>query len=911
MRKEQRIGFLIGLVLSVLLLGACASAETATPVPPTPTAAPLTATAVPVTSTPVPPTATPEPTITPGPTATPPPPSAEALLAAAFDASQQAGSYRFDGEMLIALSGPAVAAGMEIPARLAGDVQPPDRMQSTITETVSGSEVEYQVVVVGDTTYVKNAFTDRWQVQAQAETLFNPADLTGDASAVQGVELLGEATVEETPVYHLSGRASLPFTFGPPVGPREGEMLVHYWIGQEDARLLRSTVEGQLDFSAEVSATADISMTLRLFDYGVPLEIAAPEIATAAVISVPEVGPVAIEPTLLAPLGADTAEGHLQRGLASLADGRTGLALAHFDRALALQPDWPEALLYRGATQAIDGSVDAAMADLDRALEVEPDRADAYALRAWAYLRALQREELEADTAILQAREDITRALALDPALTAAASLKASADIWEALSRAESEPEQAQADLEAAIADLTKLAEDTDVAAGSLLSGLLTLFGMKAQDRDWLALLVDTASESLAQNPEAYLPYAVRGVAKLYLGSQPSPDFETLRQASDDLLYSIALAHRRMPDLGDPVGGPLQVAKVWEVEEATYLNGYLYGQIFFNQAPQSFPQFGVMLTSYWELLDLFAELVDDPIIFSVAFSPDGSQIATLSESGPSHLRLWDATTGEKLREVELGLDGMVIATTSGNLEYNPDGSRVVAAYTNPVARVIDTQTGEVTLELEHSQSIYSAAFSPDGKRIVTVDPEADVPVVWDAETGERVLTVTVGSAVSTVTFSPDGRQIVGGGEQVQVWDAETGELLSTLPGYEAGHRTAPAMSPDGTLLAMPGVPARVYDLIAETELYTITTGAATVVFSPDGSRIATAGFDVAGVWDAQTGDLVFLAGHPGGVDSVDFSPDGRLLVTGGSDGRFRVWDAETGAELWSGMAATLWWETSE
>jgi hypothetical protein len=35
------------------------------------------------------------------------------------------------------------------------------------------------------------------------------------------------------------------------------------------------------------------------------------------------------------------------------------------------------------------------------------------------------------------------------------------------------------------------------------------------------------------------------------------------------------------------------------------------------------------------------------------------------------------------------------------------------------------------------------------------------------------------------------------------------------------------------------------------------------------------------------------------------------LMTGGSDGRFRVWEAERGAELWSGMAATLRWDTND
>ena len=56
--------------------------------------------------------------------------------------------------------------------------------------------------------------------------------------------------------------------------------------------------------------------------------------------------------------------------------------------------------------------------------------------------------------------------------------------------------------------------------------------------------------------------------------------------------------------------------------------------------------------------------------------------------------------------------------------------------------------------------------------------------------------------------------------------------------------------------------------------------------------------------------MIFLAGHPGGVDSLAWSPDGSRLVTGGSDGRFRVWDAETGAELSSTFAATIWWDDS-
>ena len=522
------------------------------------------------------------------------------------------------------------------------------------------------------------------------------------------------------------------------------------------------------------------------------------------------------------------------------------------------------------------------------------------------------RKQDESGTALAKAQADIERALVLDPELSTAAALEASVGIWEALSLLDSDVIKAKAQLEASMPALEEiLRRDPDAAAGSYLVALQTLASLKIQDRGWLAQQADKANQQLARNPQSYASYGARAVIKLLLGSQPTPDIQILQEAGNDLLYSIALAHDHMATLADLAEGPLQVARIWDLQEAAYTSGNLYAQVFFTQNPQLFPEFAQMLTSYWELHDLLTQFVDDPEIFGVGFSPDGTQIATLSESGPSYLRLWDAITGERLHEVELGLDGRVIATTAGNLAYSPDGTKIVVAYTNPVVRVIDAETGEVTLEIKHDKSVHSAAFSPDGKRIVTAAPDTAAPVVWDAETGEMLPAVEAGSPVTTVAFSPDGRIIVGGGEKVQLWDAKSGEALVTLAGYESRYSDAPAISPDGRLLGVPGIPARIYDLDSQKELFTIPTGARSVAFSPDGKHIATAGYDAAGVWDAMRGDLIFLAGHPSGVDSAAFSPDGRLLVTGGPDGRFRVWDAETGAEMRSGMAATLWWEAAD
>ena len=67
-------------------------------------------------------------------------------------------------------------------------------------------------------------------------------------------------------------------------------------------------------------------------------------------------------------------------------------------------------------------------------------------------------------------------------------------------------------------------------------------------------------------------------------------------------------------------------------------------------------------------------------------------------------------------------------------------------------------------------------------------------------------------------------------------------------------------------------------------------------FSPDGHRIVTGSDDnTARVWDARSGALIWtLQGHQARVIRVSFSSDGTRLLTASSDGTARLWDATTG-----------------
>src|SRR5262249_22072387 len=151
--------------------------------------------------------------------------------------------------------------------------------------------------------------------------------------------------------------------------------------------------------------------------------------------------------------------------------------------------------------------------------------------------------------------------------------------------------------------------------------------------------------------------------------------------------------------------------------------------------------------------------------------------------------------------------------------------------------------------------------------------------VWDAQKGGKALFELTGVAgeTTTVSHSPDGKWIVTGGTvgATTVLDATTGAGEVKLE-----RRARPAQHD------------HVYSL-------SIGSGVLSASFSPDGTRIVTAGgkngVGEAIVWDVRTRrELVELKGHTNLVTSAVFSPDGTRIVTGSQDGTVKVWDARTG-----------------
>jgi len=328
-------------------------------------------------------------------------------------------------------------------------------------------------------------------------------------------------------------------------------------------------------------------------------------------------------------------------------------------------------------------------------------------------------------------------------------------------------------------------------------------------------------------------------------------------------------------------------------------------------------------------------------VYALAISPDG---VTLASGGTdSDITLWQAADGSPIRT--LSGHSSTIAAPNG-LTFSPDGKRLASASFDSTARIWDWRSGESLVTLKgHSDGVRGVAFSPDGAQLATAGGDRQV-VVWDAQRGKAIRHITGHqNIVLGVSFTADGSGLLSASRDntLRLWDSASGTLRRIYQGHTAGlwdvaqhGQTLYTAANDGTLrrwpLATPqqwvwevgGTPTSIAispggGVLAvamesgELDLFSFPEGKQlseikqahkspiySIAFTPDGSKLATAGFDnTAKIWkvtgqEIEPEPFQTIGAHSNAVYRLAFSPDGSRLATASYDGSIGLFDVVSG-----------------
>jgi len=262
------------------------------------------------------------------------------------------------------------------------------------------------------------------------------------------------------------------------------------------------------------------------------------------------------------------------------------------------------------------------------------------------------------------------------------------------------------------------------------------------------------------------------------------------------------------------------------------------------------------------------------------------------EEGPSPIRLFVGHTGV----VQSAL-------------FSPDGKQIVSCGCWPegdkTLRVWDVQQAREILKIEHPGDAAAAVFSPDGKFIASASYDSNA-YLWDATTGKQIR-IFKGhkAALNGVAFNADGSRLLtcgGNDKTARVWDTETARELQKFSGHTDEVRQA-VFHPDGKHVLSGGRDGlvRMWTLDTATEVKQFkSTGkwADGVAVTGDGRFVAIAGGTVA-IFEIASGKMVSeCKGHQFSATGVAFADDGKRILSSGYDGTARLWDRDTGKELY-------------
>ncbi len=293
---------------------------------------------------------------------------------------------------------------------------------------------------------------------------------------------------------------------------------------------------------------------------------------------------------------------------------------------------------------------------------------------------------------------------------------------------------------------------------------------------------------------------------------------------------------------------------------------------------------------------LLKTLTESADVEATSLSPDGSQALVAVRDGFSYwVDVWSISSATVVRTISAG--GRV-----HDLDWHPTADEFVAAVAGSLS-FFSPSNGSLLRSISY-ESASRVAYSSDGSMVVAASTSAKYAPLFNAATGAEIRRFSGdGWPVDDVAISADDSKVATGSQDdnLRVYSLSTGAEISRF-----GNSRLASLSPDGSRIVTANwYGARVYDadrpdprLRDNEQESVLDIGQPSVAICAEAGAAVSADGKNAKLWDLETGNVLQLfTGHHDNITSVSCSSDATIIATASYDRKVRIHSGQDGSLL--------------